>query len=86
MSRSESQCSSPCSARARRSAADFHSAWLITVVGGLAAGLALAAIGPPASNAAGAGSPARPVIAEPIADPLIAEPLVAEPLVAEEIA
>jgi EmrB/QacA subfamily drug resistance transporter len=28
-------------------AADFHSGWLITVTGGLAAGLALAAIGPP---------------------------------------
>jgi EmrB/QacA subfamily drug resistance transporter len=60
------------------SASDFHTAWLIVVAGGLAAGLALAAIGPPASNAAGAGSPARPVIAEPIADPLIAEPLVVE--------
>jgi EmrB/QacA subfamily drug resistance transporter len=32
---------------ATRTAADFHSAWLITVAGGLAAGLALAAIGPP---------------------------------------
>jgi EmrB/QacA subfamily drug resistance transporter len=29
------------------SASDFHTAWLITVAGGLAAGLALAAIGPP---------------------------------------
>jgi hypothetical protein len=29
-------------------AADFHSAWLITVVAGLAAGAALAAIGKPA--------------------------------------
>lgn len=55
------------------SASDFHTAWLITVVGGLAAGLALAAIGPPALNAAGADGPARPVISEPIADPLIAE-------------
>ncbi len=60
------------------SAADFHTAWLITVVGGLAAGLALAAIGPPALNAADADGPARPVISEPIADPLIAEPLIAE--------
>ena len=60
------------------SASDFHSAWLITVVGGLAAGLALAAIGPPAFNAAGADGPARPVISEPIADPLIVEPLVVE--------
>jgi EmrB/QacA subfamily drug resistance transporter len=60
------------------SASDFHTAWLITVVGGLAAGLALAAIGPPALNAAGVDGPARPVISEPIADPLIAEPLIAE--------
>jgi EmrB/QacA subfamily drug resistance transporter len=59
-------------------ASDFHTGWLITVVGGLAAGLALAAIGPPALNAAGADGPARPVISEPIADPLIAEPLIAE--------
>jgi len=58
--------------------ADFHSAALITVVGGLAAGIALAAIGPPAFNAAGAGGPTRPVISEPIADPLIAEPLIVE--------
>ncbi len=60
------------------SAADFHTAWLITVAGGLAAGLALAAIGPPALKAAGADGPARPVIAEPVADPLIAEPLTVE--------
>ncbi len=58
------------------SASDFHTAWLITVAGGLAAGFALAAIGPPALNAAGADGPARPVISEPIADPLLAEPLV----------
>ena len=31
----------------RSTAADFHSAWLISVAGGLAAGLALAALGPP---------------------------------------
>jgi EmrB/QacA subfamily drug resistance transporter len=60
------------------SAADFHTSWLITVAGGLAAGLALVAIGPPALNAAGAAGSSRPVISEPIADPLIAEPLVAE--------
>jgi hypothetical protein len=58
--------------------ADFHTTALITVAGGLAAGLALAAIGPPALNAAGADGPARPVISEPIADPLIVEPLVVE--------
>jgi EmrB/QacA subfamily drug resistance transporter len=33
------------------SAADFHAAWLISVVGGLAAGVALAALGPPALSA-----------------------------------
>ncbi len=60
------------------SAADFHTSWLITVAGGLAAGLALVAIGPPALNAAGADGSSRPVISEPIADPLIAEPLVVE--------
>jgi Na+/melibiose symporter-like transporter len=61
-------------------ASDFHRAWLISVVGGLTAGLALAAIGPPARRAAGADSPAgeRPLISEPIADPMIAEPLVIE--------
>ncbi len=58
---------------ATRSAADFHSAWLITVIGGLAAGLALAAIGRPAPRAA-----SMPLISEPISDPLIAEPLIAE--------
>jgi EmrB/QacA subfamily drug resistance transporter len=55
------------------SAADFHSAWLITVAGGLSAGLLLAAIGPPARSAAG-----RALISEPVSDPLIAEPLVVE--------
>jgi EmrB/QacA subfamily drug resistance transporter len=55
------------------SAADFHTAWLITVAGGLATALALAAIGPPVRASAGAA-----VMAEPIADPLIAEPLVVE--------
>ena len=53
--RSAWRCSWPCSARQRASAADFHAAWLITVVGGLAAGLALAAIGPPARAGAAAG-------------------------------
>jgi EmrB/QacA subfamily drug resistance transporter len=61
-------------------AADFHSGWLITVVGALATGAALAAIGPPLRNAG-----ANPVIVEPIADPMIAEPLVAEPLIAEPL-
>jgi hypothetical protein len=60
------------------SVSDFHTAALITVAGGLATGLALAAIGPPAPNAAGADGPVRPVISEPVTDPLIAEPLVLE--------
>jgi EmrB/QacA subfamily drug resistance transporter len=55
------------------SAADFHSAWLITVAGGLSAGLLLAAIGPRVRSAAG-----QQLISEPVADPLIAEPLVVE--------
>jgi EmrB/QacA subfamily drug resistance transporter len=58
---------------ATRNAADFHSAWLITVAGGLSAGLLLLAIGPP-----GRRSAEQPVISEAIADPLIVEPLVAE--------
>ncbi len=66
---------------ATSTAAAFHHAWLITVVGGLAAGLALAAIGPPVRGLLAAG-----IIAEPVIDPLIAEPLVAEPLVAERAA
>jgi EmrB/QacA subfamily drug resistance transporter len=37
---------------ATQTAADFHSAWLITVVGGLATGLSLAALGPQARRAA----------------------------------
>ncbi|HEY2181699.1 MAG TPA: MFS transporter [Solirubrobacteraceae bacterium] len=61
-----------------RTAADFHSAWLISVAGGACAGLLLAALGSPAFNAAGADDPARPQISEAISDPLIAEPLVVE--------
>lgn len=38
---------------ASSTAADFHSAWLITVAGGLAAGLTLAALGPPVRRALG---------------------------------
>src|ERR1700753_4272238 len=40
--------------------ADFHTSASITVAGGLAAGLALAAIGPPASDAASTDGSARP--------------------------
>ena len=39
--------------------ADFHAAWLISVIGGLAAGAALAALGPPAASAARAQVPAE---------------------------
>jgi EmrB/QacA subfamily drug resistance transporter len=63
---------------ATRTAAGFHSAWLISVAGGACAGLLLAALGSPAFNAAGADDPARPQISEAISDPLIAEPLVVE--------
>jgi EmrB/QacA subfamily drug resistance transporter len=59
-------------------AADFHSAWLISVGGGLTAGLALAALGAPARRGAELPETERPVISEPITDPLIAEPLVIE--------
>jgi hypothetical protein len=55
------------------SAADFHSAWLISVGGGLSAGALLAAIGPRARSAA-----EQTLIPEPIADPLTADPLLAE--------
>jgi hypothetical protein len=63
---------------ATRNAADFHSAWLISVAGGLSAGLLLAAIGPPVKRVAGAAAGEQPLISEPIADPLIVEPLVEE--------
>jgi EmrB/QacA subfamily drug resistance transporter len=59
-------------------AADFHSAWLISVAGGVTAGLALAALGAPVRRSAAVPETERPVISEPIADPLIAEPLVIE--------
>jgi EmrB/QacA subfamily drug resistance transporter len=59
-------------------ASDFHSAWLISVVGGLTAGLALAAIGPPVGRSTAVPESDQPLISEPIADPLFAEPLVIE--------
>jgi EmrB/QacA subfamily drug resistance transporter len=60
------------------SASDFHSAWLISVVGGLTAGLALAAIGPPVGRSTAVPESDQPLISEPIADPLFAEPLAIE--------
>jgi len=66
---------------ATQSASDFHSAWLISVVGGLSAGVALAAIGRPAAKTAsahagtalegGAPAPGRaslPLVEEALAD------------------
>jgi EmrB/QacA subfamily drug resistance transporter len=67
------------------SASDFHSAWLISVIGGVSTGLALAAIGRPVRR--GVAESERPVISEPIADPLIvgSSPQ-GEPLVIEDVA
>ncbi|HEY4811248.1 MAG TPA: MFS transporter [Solirubrobacteraceae bacterium] len=67
-------------------AADFHSAWLISVGGGITAGLAMAALGAPVRRSAAVPQTGRPVISEPIADPLIVEPLIVEPLVIEDAA
>ena len=60
---------------ATSTASDFHSAWLISVAGGLATGLALAAIGRPARRAAAAGVAADadgrarlPLVEEALAD------------------
>ena len=58
---------------ATRNAADFHSAWLITVSGGLAAGLALAALGPPRRSAVAAPAIAGPAITEQSPGGAIAE-------------
>jgi EmrB/QacA subfamily drug resistance transporter len=55
------------------SASDFHSAWLISVAGGLSAGVLLAAIGPKVRGAA-----EQPVISEAVADPFVAELLVVQ--------
>jgi EmrB/QacA subfamily drug resistance transporter len=59
-------------------ASNFHQAWLISVAGGLSAGLALAAIGPPLRRGAAVPGSEQPLISEAIADPMIAEPLVIE--------
>jgi EmrB/QacA subfamily drug resistance transporter len=69
---------------------DFHQAWLISVAGGLTAGLALAAIGPPVRRAAQASEQgvahatarepgeATPAIGELVYDAVLAEPLAVE--------
>jgi EmrB/QacA subfamily drug resistance transporter len=59
-------------------ASDFHQAWLISVVGGLTAGLAMAAIGPPARRVAEVSAGERPVIGELVYDAVLAEPLAIE--------
>jgi EmrB/QacA subfamily drug resistance transporter len=71
-------------------ASDFHHAWLISVAGGLTAGLALAAIGPPVRRLAQASeegmapaiardpAEATPAIGELVYDAVLAEPLAVE--------
>jgi EmrB/QacA subfamily drug resistance transporter len=49
-----------------RTAADFHTAWLITVAGALAAGAALAALGPPAPSALAARTQAQAPVPVPV--------------------
>jgi EmrB/QacA subfamily drug resistance transporter len=72
---------------ATRNATDFHSAWLISVAGGLAAGLALVALGPPRHARSDKPLIAEPVAAEPNAtEPVAAEPVAAEPVAAEPVA
>jgi len=51
---------------ATRNASDFHTAWLISVLGGLAAGVVLAAIRSPAHRVAAASRIAEPVSPEPV--------------------
>jgi hypothetical protein len=68
---------------ATSTASDFHSAWLISVAGGLATGLALAAIGRPAQQAAAARIAAEP---EQAHLPLVEEALADASLVTENAA
>ena len=60
------------------SASNFHAAWLITVAAGIAAGAALAALGPPAERLAGQPSASEVPLAEPIDEPLAPGSLVAD--------
>jgi EmrB/QacA subfamily drug resistance transporter len=55
------------------SAADFHSAWLITVCGAIATGIALASLGPAARRVG-----ARSAVAQPVGEALPVEALAAE--------
>src|ERR1700722_3219355 len=74
-------------------ASDFHQAWLISVAGGLTAGLALAAIGPPVRRLAQASeqgiAPAiarDPAEATPAIGGLVHHAVLAEPLAVEDAA
>jgi EmrB/QacA subfamily drug resistance transporter len=63
------------------SAADFHTAWLITVAGGLATGVTLAALGPRAHRVGDRSALAQPVgeaLPHPAGEALPVEALVAE--------
>ena len=55
---------------ASTTAADFHAAWLITAAGALGAGIALAALGPPAHAPLAAAASPSPMVADA---PVIAE-------------
>ncbi len=72
------------------SAADFHSAWLISVAGGLSAGVALAALGRPAaqraSAAAAAGAEGAAAGSQGARLPLVEEALADASLVPENVA
>jgi EmrB/QacA subfamily drug resistance transporter len=68
-------------------ASDFHSAWLISVAGGLATGLALAAIGRPVKSGSANAIADLPPAEEALAEMSLAEPPLADPsLVAESAA
>ena len=56
------------------SASDFHSAWLITIAGGLAAGVALATLRPLSTRAAVAPAVDQQLLEEPIGDSLMGQP------------
>jgi MFS family permease len=72
----------------------FHAAWLITIAGALAAGLAFAALGPPAGRPVDERAPQllaqppteSPLTGAPVAEAPVADAPVAEALIAEEAA
>jgi EmrB/QacA subfamily drug resistance transporter len=59
---------------ATRSASDFHSAWLISAIGGVTTGLALAAIGRPARSRSTDALADLPLAEEALAEMSLAEP------------